>query len=926
MIITSRPIIASLFIALSLISTIVRGQSLARQIVVTDITGARIYGARITLESTQGSVIQEGLTNNEGVFIVSNLPSGSYLLKITASGFQSRQMGFDFSRHPSPNIEVVLSAEPLQSEVTVTATRGTVENIETAAQIVIVKDEEDFRARYLPNTGNALEGNSSISLQQSTQGQVSPFLRGLTGYHVLNLIDGIRFNNSTFRSGPNQYLAFVEPYQAEKVEALLGPASAQYGSDALGGAIQIITPSPDFSEERDFTFHAIVNAFAASADLSGGADSRVYIGSGPVAWVAGGSWRGHNDLRAGGGFDSHNVFRRFFGLSLDEIKSIYGSRLQDTGFSQYGWHTKFAARLREDQSLTVWYQQSDLERIRGYKDLWGGLGRMRSDFEPQGLKFFYARYEKLSLGWIDSLAGTFSINSQSDGSIRQGLRLTDRITTDEVRVDSFGYAVQATAHVGARQAIVFGGEVYDERIDASRIENDSVTNNGVEKRALYPDGSRYRTFGLFAQDSFEIVRGRLRAVFGGRFTNVAFSTSADRNLDSTGRSLGVVDSSQSYRDLTYNTSLTWNIVDPLSLHFLTGRGFRAPNLNDLGAQGLNDLGFEIPAEDAVPVGGLVGVSDGEGVLSSGKPVTKLKAERLFNYELGITFRRRSFYVRAQTFDAEFKDPIVRRTLLFTDRQVPSSIAGISVTPIPQNAEQRAQEVVSVATNLDPRAIKAFVNVGRARYYGFDAIVRYSISPRWGIESNYSYIIGREIDPDRFVRRLPPQQLFLSARYQPAWRNLWVELSGNFAGKQKRLSGGDLTDERIGAARRRRDITDFFSSSLVRPFIQAGPDGQFGTEDDRFAATGETVAEIRNRVLPLGATINGVEIANDETRVPLFLSNPGYTSLNLRAGLRLTEHITLNGVLMNFLDSNYRIHGSGVDAPGINFVAAVKYSF
>ena len=52
----------------------------------------------------------------------------------------------------------------------------------------------------------------------------------------------------------------------------------------------------------------------------------------------------------------------------------------------------------------------------------------------------------------------------------------------------------------------------------------------------------------------------------------------------------------------------------VSVHGLVGRGFRAPNLNDLGALGLNDLGYEVPAESAIDSGGFIGASDGEGVL------------------------------------------------------------------------------------------------------------------------------------------------------------------------------------------------------------------------------------------------------------------------------------------------------------------------
>jgi hemoglobin/transferrin/lactoferrin receptor protein len=926
-----RPVLicrAVIFCACLLLTAFVQAgaQPVSPRGVVTDESGSPIINAILTLRNPNGTLIRESGADHQGRFFFEGLPPGSYVLTISAPQFEPRRTIFAVPRYESPAITIKLSPAPVRGEITVTANRGAVVEAENSAQIVNVRDQDDFRSRPIATIGNALEGAAGVMAQQSAYGQISPFLRGLTGYQVLNLIDGVRFNNSTFRSGPNQYLAFAEPSQAQRIEAMLGPASSQYGSDALGGAIQLITLPPNFSREA----HGEFQTFAASADVSVGADAKFSIGSKRVAWLAGGAWRRHNDLRAGGGVDSHHVFKRFFGLSDDLIRDLYGSRQQDTGFTQYGAHTKLAARLAGDQNLTLWYQRSDLDRVRGYKDLWGGLGRLRSDFEPQALQFLYARYEKSSLNFLDSLSGTFSINSQSDGSIRQGLRTsnptTGTITRDESQVDSFGYALQATTHIANRNAVVFGGEIYNERIGAWRDDTDPRTNIPVEKRALYPNGSRYTTYGLFAQDTVDLARGKVRATLGGRYTRLAFKTFADRNRDAAGNSLGVVDSSRTFDDLTFNANLSWQMTSAFALNILTGRGFRAPNLNDLGALGLNDLGYEIPAEAAAVVGGLIGTGDGEGVASNGKKVVSLRAERLFNYEFGATLRLRRLYVRAHAFDAELKDPIVRRTLLFPAGGVPSQLADVVVTPIAQTAAQRAQNVVSVATPLDSRAVKAFVNEGKAKYYGVETVFHYTISPQWSTEGNYSYLVGRELDPNRFIRRLPPQQGFLAIRFQPGGKSNWIELSGNFSGAQERLSGGDITDERIGAARRRIDVTDFFQGSLVRPFINAGADGALGTADDLFAPTNESVAQIRDRVLPIGATINGVMIMDDNSRAPLYTKSAGFASINLRGGVAITENLSLNLALMNLLDRNYRIHGSGIDAPGVNLLVGLKFSF
>jgi len=894
---------------------------------VVDEDQTPIGGARLTLLTAQGSVVLETSTTTDGHFSVPSLAPGDYLLKLTAPNFHPRELRLTVPAEVAP-IKIILIRELLSTKVTVTANRGAAMGVDEAAQLITVYEKPELDARPAPTVGHALEGNPGIAVQQTSYSQVSPFLRGLTGYQVLNLIDGIRFNNSIFRSGPNQYLAFVEPSQVDRVEVLLGPTSSQYGSDAMGGAIQLLTVDPRFSGDKKLDVNGEVQLFAASADVSGGANARISVGSGSTAWLLGATSRRHNDLRAGGGNDSRHVFKRLFGLSGDQVRAAYGSRQQDTGFTSHGWNTKLARRLSGDQSIGFWYQQTEVEQSRGHKDVWGGLGRLRSEFAPQGLRFFYGRYEKMRLGFLDSLTGTFSINDQSDGSVRQGLRASDRVVTDDVGVRVFGYSLQGLTHVGSRHALVFGAELYQEDIRSQRSETDPITHLSTTKRALYPNGSSYMTYGLFMQDMAELVRGKLVGTLGGRLTGIRFRAFADRNRDASGANLGVTDARQEYHDITFQSALVYHMRKSLSLSLVAGRGFRAPNLNDLGALGLNDLGYEIPAEEAIEAGGLVGESDGESSLSTGKRVKGLSAEHLYNVEFGVTLRKERLYARAQLFDAELKNPIARRTLLFPFDRIPTSLAGIPVEGLSPTTGQHSQGVVTVRTSIDsdPRAVKAFVNYGQARYYGLETTFRYSILPEWLVQANYSRLTGRELDPDRFVRRLPPQQGFMAVRYQPTGRKPWLELSTVMVGSQERLSAGDLTDERIGAARRRSDISDFFHGSLVRPFVDAGANGKFADSDDIFLPTGETLDQIRDRVLPIGATVNGVSILDDNSRVPLFTATPGFVFLGVRCGMQVSEGTWLNLALMNLLDRNYRTHGSGVDAPGINMFANVKVLF
>ena len=859
---------------------------------ILDSSGNAIENARVEFKSLSGFTLHETKSNSSGHFNWDAPQPTRFQLHVAAEGFSPVERIVS-SGNTASNFDITLEPSSLHTKITVIATRGSSEQASDSPYVTTILDRSDILKKPILTLGSALESAPGILVQQSTSAQVSPFLRGLTGNQVLNLLDGIRFNNSTFRSGPNQYLAYVEPSQAQRIEALLGPTGVPYGSDSLGGTIHVSTQAPRFSDLNSLQTHGDFNLGGASADLSTSAAARLSIASHKLFWLFGASGRKHNDLRPGRGHDSRNVFHGLFGMPFDAVRDLTGYRMQDTGFRQYGFESKLAFRPHPDQLLTFNYQRGVQNQVRGYKDLLGGLGRLESSFTPQVLNWFYTRYEILDKGIFDSLGGTFSFNRQTDGSRRQNLLATDPITSDLSGVNVYGYTGQATTHWGNRLQAAFGGDLYDEHIASSREVRNPVGNSITRPRPLYPDNSRYGNFGIFSQVNLQLTR-QLRASTGLRFTSVRFEEQAHTLV---------------FRDTTFHTTLRWDLTTVFGLHGIVSRGFRAPNLNDLGALGLNDLGYEIPAAFAIPAGALLSTDAGEGARSQGKNLRPLTAESLMNYEFGARLDTRKIFTRIQIFNAELAGPIARRTLLFPAASAPATLAGLSLTTLPQTTAQRAQGVVAVATDLDPRAVKAFVNDGQSRYYGIEAQSRYFMPRQWTLQANYSYILGLDLNPNRNIRRLPPQSGTVTLRHTPGGRRPWIEVSSTATGAQNRLSGGDIDDERIGASRSRANIAGFFRGTRVAQYL----DPATGV----FRPTGETLLQIQNRVLP------GLD---DNTRIPLYRSTAGWLTVAIRAGMPIGERWLASAAVENLVDRNYRVHGSGMDSPGINAYLNLSYRF
>jgi vitamin B12 transporter len=130
------------------------------------------------------------------------------------------------------------AAQPL-GPVVVTATRTEIPADRVLANVEVIAASE-LERQPAADLGDVLRTRAGVEVARlgGSGQQTSLFLRGTESNHVLVLVDGLRINPGTIGSAAIQNIA---PELVERVEVVKGPRSALYGSDAIGGVINVIT-------------------------------------------------------------------------------------------------------------------------------------------------------------------------------------------------------------------------------------------------------------------------------------------------------------------------------------------------------------------------------------------------------------------------------------------------------------------------------------------------------------------------------------------------------------------------------------------------------------------------------------------------------------------------------------------------------------
>ena len=121
---------------------------------------------------------------------------------------------------------------------------GYEQDIKTAPASISISPKEEILTRPIRDIGDAVQDVPGVYVEQDKTGQNSISMRGLSSEYTLILIDGKRQNTTRgfVQNGLGNQTSFMPPpSMIERIEVIRGPASTIYGSDAMGGVINIIT-------------------------------------------------------------------------------------------------------------------------------------------------------------------------------------------------------------------------------------------------------------------------------------------------------------------------------------------------------------------------------------------------------------------------------------------------------------------------------------------------------------------------------------------------------------------------------------------------------------------------------------------------------------------------------------------------------------
>lgn len=498
---------------------------------VTDSAGAPLAGVQVVIIEAHRNTV----TNESGRYSFVSLPEGNVVVTFHQIGFRPLTRRVVIRGASTLSVRMTPVRIELQAlQVTATADAS---GAAQSPQPVAIMSGEDLRTVPQASLGAVLENQPGVRSISTGQGVGKPVIRGLSSNRVLVLEDGARLENAQWgdEHGPQ-----VETLDADRIEVIRGPASVLYGSDAIGGVVNVVPRElPDALGRDPFVAGRALLSYGSGATAR---DGGVMLEGAAGGFAARGSLVGRraDDVTTPGGplFNS--------GIEVVNVAGTLGWRGAWGHVALDGVHR--AERLEVHEDPVTDPGATPHQRV--------GDDRVRLD---AGIPMGRNRLE-LKAGWERNLRREYE--AAADPAV--ALRLTTRTVTGE-------------AHFHHAEAGGWNGIV------GVSLLHSAVGIGGNE--TLVP-ASRTADIGLLAYEQRDLGAVHLSA--GLRFD--ARRLDVDSNA-----ALGVASQRRTWNAVAGNAGVLVPLAGSLALVANLGRAWRAPSSFELFANGVHEgsVRFEV---------------------------------------------------------------------------------------------------------------------------------------------------------------------------------------------------------------------------------------------------------------------------------------------------------------------------------------------
>lgn len=482
----------------------------------------------------------------------------------------------------------------LLNEVQITANRNKEIQFNSPYSIDIISNKQ-LKNSTLRTSPESISGISGLFLKKTNHGGGSAIIRGLMGNQTLILLDGIRLNNSTFRYGPNQYLNTIEPFSIDRIELLKGNGSVQYGTDAMGGTIHVITEEPEYATG----LKASLLSRWASHGMEKTVRPKIQFGAKNISFDGSFNIRKFGDLLAG--------------------KSI--GIQKPTGYDEKALNLK--TKLKFNQSEIVLAHQTFVaDHVPLYHKV--VLENFKiNEFGEQKRKLSYFKFnQNTSSKYFENISIIASLQNTYESRISQKNNSNTK-TFELDQVKTIGLTTNFQSTIVSNWKANSGIELYNDLVKSEK-QSQNVTSEVITKlaRALYPNNSKYLNLSAYSLHDISYQKWQISTGLRYNFFKI---TIPDATIgQSVLKPIALVGNLAILRSLTKKSNI----------YLSYNSAFRAPNIDDLGSLGLVDFRYELPNYN-------------------------LKPETSKNLELGFKYRNENFALASAFFSNKLKNLIGR---------------------------------------------------------------------------------------------------------------------------------------------------------------------------------------------------------------------------------------------------------------------------